>query len=402
MADYHVQLRPHTDLYFAMLLTRFLHIEGVCDEEYLQEYGSEFEDYYELTQGIRIKATLDAMGLTLGDIGAVLEIIRDQRVAVVCGVGFQKYSDGADVMRAIDAFAVALGLFGKEGCGVAYLGNSKEGIESPFHTKAKRVSKVNTPFDEFETVFIQGANPLAQMPQSKRVEDSMYHTKNVIYFGLWENETSKRADLVIPAKTFLEKNDIRTSYAHNALLVMPQQKDSTIGISEYDLAKYLCDAFAIEIESEQSYIEHFKSFGVVKINGAFEVENREEIPYQDGFDTDDGEFVFLEDLEVYQAPAEGELHLITPKSPTALNSQFRRDKSVYLNSSHGLTEGQKIKIVSEFGEVVLPVALCEDLRDDCVMIYSGTPGVNNLTSSRHSIEGRSAIYQEALVRIMEL
>ena len=401
MADCHIQLRPHSDLYFTMLLTRFLHIEGVCDEEYLQEHASEFEDYYELTQGIRIKATLDAMGLTLGDIGAVLEMIRDQKVAIVCGVGFQKYSDGADVMRAIDAFAVALGLFGKEGCGVAYLGNSKEGIESPFYTKAKRVSKVNTPFDEFETVFIQGANPLAQMPQSQRVQNSIYHTKNVIYFGLWENETSARADLVIPAQTFLEKNDIRASYSHNALLMMPQQKEVVCGISEYALTRYLCDALGIELKSEQSYLEHFKSYGVAKINGAFEVEAREEIPYRDGFDTDDGEFVLLEDLEVYQPPQEGELHLITPKSSYSLNSQFKRESSVYINSSHGVSEGEEIKIVSDFGEVVLPVHLCEELRDDCVMIYSGTPGVNNLTSSRHSIEGKNAIYQEALVRIMK-
>jgi anaerobic selenocysteine-containing dehydrogenase len=399
-ADYHVQLKPHTDLYFAMLLTRFLHIESSCDQEFLDKYATEFEDYYELTQSIRIKAALDIMGLTLGDIGAVLEIIKDQKVAIICGVGIQKYMDGADVMRSIDAFAVSLGLFGKEGCGVAYLGNSKENIQTPFNTKAKRVSCVNTPFDEYQTVFIQGANPLSQMPDTKRVENSIYHTQNVIYFGLWENETSKRADLVIPAKTFLEKDDIRTSYAHHTLSFMPKQIESDIGISEYDLAKFLCDGFGVELETEQEYLEHFKNYGIMNIDGVFEVENRQNIPYEEGFDTDDGEFVFLDEVDALREVEEGKLHLITSKSPQSLNSQFIRDRHVYLNSSHGIQEGKNVKVFSENGEVILEAKINDDLRDDCIMIYSGTPGVNNLTSSKHSYEGKCAVFQENMVSII--
>ncbi|WP_428739343.1 molybdopterin-dependent oxidoreductase [Sulfurimonas sp.] len=400
MADYHVQLKPHTDIYFAMLLTRFLHIEDSCDKEFIKKYASEFEEYYELTQSIRIKATLDIMGLTLGDIGAVLEMLKDKKVAIVCGVGIQKYTDGADVMRSIDAFAVALGLFGKEGCGVAYLGNSKENILSPFNTKAKRVSKVNTAFDEFESVFIQGANPLSQMPDTSRVNNSIFHTKNVIYFGLWENKTSKCADLIIPAKTFLEKDDVRTSFAHHTLSLMPKQVESEIGISEYDLAKFLCDSFGIEIKTEQEYLEHFKNFGVMSIDGVFEVENRQSTPYKDGFDTDDGEFVFLDELESIKENEDGKLHLITSKSSQSLNSQFNRDRHVYINDSHGIKAKEKVKITSQNGEVVLEVKIMPELRDDCILIYSGTQGVNNLTSSQHSYDGKCAVYQENMVSIL--
>jgi anaerobic selenocysteine-containing dehydrogenase len=164
MADIFVQIKPHCDLEFVMLLSRFLHIQYDIDEEYLDKYGSEYEDFYELTQSIRVKASLDEMGATLGQIGDILEAVVGKKVTIICGVGIQKYSDGADVMRGIDAFGVMLGLFGKEGCGVAYLGDSREGIDSPFYTKAPRVSKVDTEFSKFKTVFIQGANPLSQMP----------------------------------------------------------------------------------------------------------------------------------------------------------------------------------------------------------------------------------------------
>ncbi len=400
MADLFIQIKPHTDIFLAMLLFRFLSIEDACDDAFLQEYASEYEEYYELTQTIRIKAILDDIGMNIGEIGDFLHLVIGKKVAIVCGVGIQKYRDGADVMRSIDAFAAGLGLFGKEGCGVAYLGNSKEAIAMPFNTqKAKKVSKVNTPFDDFKTVFIQGANPLAQMPESLRVRASIERCENVIYFGLYENETSAIADLVIPAKTFLEKEDVRTSYSHNGMLVMNRQIESEIGMSEYDLACYLAESFDIALQEEREYIEHFKNHAVIKIDGSVQVEKREDTPYQDGFDTDDGEFVFLEEFEAPQKVEEGEFYLLTVKSPKSLNSQFYRENSVSIHPGVGFSEGEIVRLFSNSGSVELCVKLREELREDCVLVYSGTKGVNNLTTSKHSYEGKSAIFQENFVRI---
>jgi len=413
MADLHIQIKPHTDTYLAMLITRFLHINDACDNDYLEEFASEFEEYYELTQTIRIKSMLENMDMSLGQLGNIIELIKNKKVAIVCGVGIQKYRDGADVLRAIDSVAVGLGLFGKEGCGVAYLGNSKEYISSPFNTKAKRVSKVDTAFDEFKTVFIQGANPLSQMPDTQKVKNAIGHTNNVVYFGLYENETSAVADLVIPAKSFLEKDDVRTSYSHNEMSVMHKQVESDIGISEYDLTAYLCKEFNIELKAESYYLEHFKSFSQLNSDGILEVNKRENIPYQDGFDTDDGEFLFLDEIEIdkkankikmnknrnKKSKVSDELYLLTSKSPKSLNSQFKCDSYAYIHSSLGFDEGEEVIITSTSGSVVLVVKYNDDLRADCVLIYSGTSGVNNLTSSLHSYEGKSVIYQENRVTI---
>jgi anaerobic selenocysteine-containing dehydrogenase len=260
MADLHIQLKPNTDMQLAVFFSRFLHIEGALDEEYLDKYASEYEDFYELSQTLRIKKTLDKMDIELGDIGKVLALIKDKKVAIVCGVGIQKYRNGSDVMRAIDAFAVHLGLFSKEGCGVAYLGNSRDLITSPFNLDSKKVSKVDTKFSDYETVFIQGANPLSQMPNTSRVEEELKKVKNIVYFGTEENETSQMANLIIPAKSFLYKNDVRVSYSHNNMMNMLKVKDTDDGISEYELSAYLCKKFGIELKTETEYIEHFKSF----------------------------------------------------------------------------------------------------------------------------------------------
>jgi len=133
-------------------------------------------------------------------------------------------------------------------------------------------------------------------------------------------------------------------------------------------------------------------------DGSWHVEMREEAPYRDGFDTEDGEFEFLDSFEKDFNMNE-KLFLITSKSEKSLNSQFNREKSLYLNSALGFLEGEILTVSSACGNVDLSVKICDDVREDCVLIYSGTPGVNNLTTSKHSLDGKCAIYQEEKVEL---
>ncbi len=386
-ADCFIQIKPHADIHLALLLSRFLIIEGMEDEEFLEEFASEYQDFYELTQSLRIKKTLDKIDVSLGEIGDILELIRDKKVAILTGVGVQKYQNGADVIRAIDAFATLLG----RGSGMNFLGSSTEGISSPFNQKAPRVNLANIEFSKFDMVFIQGMNPLSQMPDTNRVEKEINSVKEIVYFGLYENESSKIADLIIPAKTFLEKDDIRSSYGSNDLLKMPKQIDSDIGISEYELTSRLCDAFDIELKSEREYLEYFESH-------LLHVKGRKDTPYANGFDTDDKEFVFLDELDLGFS-LKKDIFLLTCKSPKSLNSQFNREKYVFINPSMGYIEGQRVRIVSDKGSIELDVKFDDTLRLDCILIYSGTPEVNRLTSSKLSYEGLNAIYQENKVKV---
>jgi anaerobic selenocysteine-containing dehydrogenase len=227
MADLHIPIKPHCDLHLALLLSRFAVIEGMHDVEFLETYASAYEEFYELTQTLRIKATLDSIEMTLGQIGAILEIIRGQKVVMLVGAGVQKYRNGSEVLRAIDGFAALMGWFGKSGCGVSFLGDSSVGVTSPFSKIAKTVAKPTVDFSKYSTVFIQGANPLSQMPNSSKVIREFQSVHNKIYFGLYENETSRCCDLVLPAKTFLEKNDIRPSYGDFSLQTMSQLRESS-------------------------------------------------------------------------------------------------------------------------------------------------------------------------------
>ena len=399
-AQHHIQIKPHGDIYLAMLLTRFLIINDQEHKVFCDQYATELEEYYELTQTVRIKAILEKIGVTLGDIGKVLEMVKDKKVTILVGVGVQKYRNGADVVRAIDAFGVALGLFCSRGNGVNFLGDSMYNITSPFHDlKAKRTPVVDVDFSRYDLAFIQGANPLAQLPDTNRVLESFKALKHSVYFGLYDNETSQACDLVIPACTFLEKSDVRASYGHHRLMAMPKVKEPEYGISEYDLMEHVANAFGVELQSESHYIEHFLSHGQMQ-DELLHVKGRDSLAYKDGFMHSDSEFLFMDEYDNEIAlDVEDEYYLITCKAPTSLNSQFKRQNSLYLHPSLGIKSGERVRVSSINGSVELEVELSEDLRDDCVLIYSGTPGVNYLTSSKMSYDGKNAVYQENRVRI---
>jgi len=396
-ADIHIQLRPGGDLFFAMLLARFIIIEGMHDEAFLSEHGEAFEEYYELTQSVRIKAVLDMVGLGLGDIGRVLEKIQGKKTAILVGTGVQKYRHGSEVLRAIDALGVLLGLFGKAGCGVGFLGSSSAGITSPFARARRFEPKATAAFSDYDLVFVQGANPAAQMPDTGRVTDSLSKAGHVVYFGLYENETSALAELVIPAKTFLEKADVRTAYGHNAMLAMPVCEPGATGISEYELSAALCRAFGVALESEAHYLAHFASFGE-DAGEKTVVKGREALPYSEGFETDDGQFLFLEEYD-FDLEMEEDYFLLTPKSPRSLNSQFERETKVYMHPGCGYAEGTMLRLVSETGSVRLPLAHDDRLLPECALVYAGTPGVNNLTPGVLSYEGKNACFQANKIKV---
>jgi anaerobic selenocysteine-containing dehydrogenase len=174
---------------------------------------------------------------------------------------------------------------------------------------------------------------------------------------LYENETSKHAKIVIPAKNFFEKEDVRLSYGHQYVEKMNKVIDSKIGISEYDFTKRLFDTFNLEgLESEEYYINTWLN-QCIKEDEYYISPAYEAIPYEEGFGKDgDDEFEFIEDYDddfintksftkvrtSKKNRVEDERYwLLSPKSNKALNTQFKR------NIMFKYTQSVNIKRVKE-------------------------------------------------------
>jgi anaerobic selenocysteine-containing dehydrogenase len=342
-------------------------------------------------------------------------MIEGKKTVFLVGNGVQKYSTGGQVLQAIDSLAITLGKFGKEGCGVGFLGNSKLDFKNPFSIKTTKVEKVNTAFGDFGTVLIQGGNPVASMPNSSRIIEELKKTNTIIYYGLYENETSAMADIVIPAKNFFEKEDVRLSYGHQYVNPMRKIHECDYGISEYDFTNTLLQKFGFDaLEREEHYINlwlnHCEKEGDYYIHPA-----HQEIPYHDGFGEEGGEeFVFPDEFgddfiktkQFTRARRKSKKEkviedywLLSPKANKALNTQFQRDNRVKMNTTLGFEEGEEVRVFSEYGEHNFIVKIDEDMRDDSILITANALGVNFLTPSIISEEGDSACYQEVKVKV---
>jgi len=414
-ADIFFQIAPRTDFLTAIMLARFAVMGSYQDDEFLEKYAPDYDEFYDFTQEFRINPILKYIGTNLQEMGHILEMIDGKKTVFLIGNGVQKYSTGGQVLQAIDSLAVTLGKFGKEGCGVGFLGNSKLDFKNPFSVKTTKVEKVNTAFGDFGTVLIQGGNPVASMPNSSMVIEELKKTNTIIYYGLYENETSAMADIVIPAKNFFEKEDIRLSYAHHNVGVMKKTTECDYGISEYDFTNTLLQKFGFDaLESEEHYLKLW--LDQCEKNGDYYTHPAyQEVPYADGFGEDgEEEFIFPDEFDddfiktkqFTRARKKSKKEviiedywLLTPKANKALNTQFQRDEHVTLHPDLGFEENETIKVFSTWGEQTFKVKNCEEMRNDSVIITANARGVNFLTPSTLSQEGNSACYQEVKVKL---
>jgi len=414
-ADIHLQIQPRTDFYIAIMLARFAIMGDHQHHEFDEEFIEELEDFYDFTREFRIRPILEYINTDLGEMGEILNMMVGKKTVFLVGNGVQKYSTGHYVLQAIDSLAMTLGLFGREGCGVAFLGNSKLGLENPFEIQGEKVSKVNTPFGRFETILIQGGNPVASMPNSNHVIAELKQAQTIIYFGLYENETSALADIVIPAKNFFEKEDVRLSYAHHHVIPMRKVIDPSYGISEYHFTQSLLEALELPLLKEEQYYLDVILQQCSKEEDYHRSPAHQAIPYCDGFgEGEDEDFNFIEEYEDDFVKTKqftrarkkskkekiiSDYWLVTSKASKSLNTQFKRDDRVTIHPLLGFKEGEWVEVRSPYGTHRFRVKNELTMRLDTILIHANAIGVNFLTPNIVSEEGEGACYQEVKVSV---
>lgn len=397
-ADLYVQIRPRSDLYLALLMARIAYMEQMEDSEFIEDRCENFDYYIDMVLGTPMRSLMEKSGVDLNVVGDILHLIKGKKVSFLVGLGVQKYAFGHSVLRAIDSFVAMLGLFGKEGCGVGFIDDSAYGFNTPFSSTKKRTDLLPTvDFGKYELVFIQGANPVNQMPCTPKVKEGLSKAKFIVYFGLHENETSKMADLIIPAKTFLEKEDVKLSYGHEYVGYMPRLSSVDFAISEYELSSILNQKFGFEtLSSEKEILNSVIDSHSIKKDSRLISKIYENTPYKNEFYTKSGKFEFFD--EFYdEEELEGEFFLLNSKHIKSLNSQFKTNQFLYVPLCLGLSDGDRVRLSSGVYSCEYIVKNDENLRDDCLLVYSGHKNANMLTPHMISQEGECAVFQEVKV-----
>ena len=382
----HMKVNPKTDYELALYLTRLAFMNSAEDEEFLEEYTEGSDWFFDISKNRPLVSYEATTGIPLDEAYKFFDLVEGKSVAIMLGLGVQKYLEGAQITRCIDGFAAYMGYHNPSTAGgLWYLSNSGYGYDKKFEVKNKN-KKIPVPevdFGDYEVAFIQGGNPVVSAPRTQTIIDGLKKSF-VVFFGTTYNDTCEYADLIIPSCSFLSKKDVRVSYGnrHRSISYIQKKKEENT-ISEYDLSSELIARFDFEpLISEDEAFDYY-------VNNEVEYEELEN-------------FEFIEDVDIeplYKDKTEDNFYLITAKSKTSLNSQFKIDNNVYLNEKANFKDGDIVQISSVYGEAKFTVKVSDNIKENCAFFYSGNKFVNYLTPNKEDEDSHSAMFQEVLINI---
>jgi anaerobic selenocysteine-containing dehydrogenase len=235
-ADLHLALRPGTDLPVALALHRVLFEEGHADRAFLAAHTRGAERLRDAASPWTIEKAAAEAGIDPAALRRLADLYVNSSPAVVrCGWGLERNRNGGSAAAAVLALPSVAGKFGVRGGGfsmsnsLAYGQKSKQWIDAPEPpTRVVNMNHLGRALTEYDNppvkmLFVYNCNPLATMPDQMRVlkglqRDDLF----TVVFEQVYSDTTRYADVVLPATTFLEQYDIAKSYGSISLqLVRP-------------------------------------------------------------------------------------------------------------------------------------------------------------------------------------
>jgi anaerobic selenocysteine-containing dehydrogenase len=227
-ADIHLQPFPGTDAALAFALLHVIQREGLLDDAFIAAHVHGWEELEPA-----LAACDPAWGAQVTGVPA--ELI--EKVAVLyargpsllwLGQGLQRQVAGGNVMRACGLLPAATGNLCKPGAGFLYLnGNLRQRCMDEDYLTAPHLAPPGglpsiSHMDFAATLedparsralFVWNMNPLASCPQQARLRGALQREDLLtIAMDLFDTDTTRVADYVLPAASFLEFDDLIASY----------------------------------------------------------------------------------------------------------------------------------------------------------------------------------------------
>jgi anaerobic selenocysteine-containing dehydrogenase len=223
-ADIWIQPRPGSDVALCYGIARHLIEKDGVDAGFIRQWTTGFPAYAQAAMDwtpARVKQVSGVAGRAVAQISEVLRANRP--AAFMIGLGLQKSMQGAEAARAVALLPALLGIHR----GFQYSNSKGHAVDWPTISSrrlsengGKVVSQVGIgqrlAAGEFKFVYVFGSNPAITLPDQTAVRCGLDREDLfvVVHDTHW-SETALRADVVLPAPTFLEKRDVCISDHHD-------------------------------------------------------------------------------------------------------------------------------------------------------------------------------------------
>ena len=240
VADMHLCLRPGTDSALVCAVLHILFAEGHADRDYLAKY-TDVPD--ELEAHVAQRTPEWAAEITGLGIEEIVEFARlygqTKRSYIRVGYGFSRSRNGAANLHAVTCLPAVTGAWQYEGGGALYSNMSLYPIDATIIQGLDVLDKGVRIFDQSRigpilcgekrdigdgppvaAMFIQNTNPMVVAPESLRVREGF--SRDDLFVCVHEQfmtETAAMADIVLPATTFLEHDDVYIGGGHTFISV---------------------------------------------------------------------------------------------------------------------------------------------------------------------------------------
>ena len=223
-ADLWIQPMPGSDVALAYGLINYLIRKNYINPKFIKEWTIGFEQ-------LKVEAdkwTPDRTEKITGVAGRYIEQLGDaygslKPSATMIGIGLQKCDQGADQVRAVSFIPALLGLHR----GFFYGNESSFSVNESLisgQTLTEKTPKIVNQValadlvkgGEFKFIYINCMNPAMTLPNQHAFREgiSRQDVFVVVHETHW-TKTTQYADVVLPAPTYLEKEDLIIPYGHN-------------------------------------------------------------------------------------------------------------------------------------------------------------------------------------------
>ena len=402
-ADLHLQVFPGSDAALAFSMLHVLRREGLIDRAFLSRNAIGWEEIEHQLGDCTPEWGAAQTGVPAAVIEDAAGIYGRGPSLLWLGQGLQRQPMGGNIMRACALLPAATGNIGKAGAGFYYLnGSGRKGIRESYiaapqlrREPARSLSHMDLAAtledsEKARALFCWNINIAASNPQQTRLHRALQRDDLfTVVVDPFLTDTADFADFVLPAASFLEFDDIVSSYFHLTLGAQVKAMEP-IGVSlpNQEIFRRLARAMGYgEPELFESDAEILaKLLRDVGFSGAFddfagkgtlELWPEPVIQFADfKFPTPSGKIEIVSGRAeaaghprtplpiVDPRPAGDHLRLLSPATPWLMNSSYGNDPKIAAKlgpeavtlhpddaAERGIADGDGVEIANETGRL---------------------------------------------------
>jgi anaerobic selenocysteine-containing dehydrogenase len=436
LADLVLQPRPGGDAAIGLGVSRRL-----FETERVDPAAADYCDHLDAFRALAFSRPLEEWARTAdlpaGDLVALADAYADGPSAILVGWGMQRRTNGAAIVRVLDALGAISGNLGVPGGGVSFYFRRRGAFDlASLEGKRGAPRAIPEPLlgpgileasdPAIRMVWITAGNPVVMLPDSDAVHRALSTRELTVVVDSFLTDTARAAHLVLPTTTLLEDDDLLGAYGHHWLgesrpVVAPpdgvatdyrilQELARRVGLDEafQDDAETWKRRFLRPVEGRGASLEELRR-GAVRNPLAPEVLFADRV-----FPTPTGRVRLVRELgpDPSSPPPDRPLFLMPLSTEKAQCSQWPErlqngpvPVTVHPDAAPGIPDGALARLEGEMGSLDVVVRHDPRQRRDVALMAKGgwrhrgrCPNV--LIPARLTDAGQGAVYYETAVRLV--